>query len=339
MQKINPTISDRELPAFRKSLDQWLVDIINGRRKTSGLAQELSKAEEAVSDLTLGETELLVDIANCRGLVAGTENLGGFLVPVEQSDFAAALRPYAAVVAAGAQTIQAQGNKPIVKELTATTGQALSETDPVIEGVENFGQLTLSPHRLSCYLTYDKQLAAQSNVEGIVADSLPRSVGAGINRQALVGSGILGEAQGIFNTAGTQSVTISGAFTWANALAFVSKVSGQFADEPSMAFIGHPDVRAKLAAAARAAGFDFIWKDNETIAGKRALTSTDSPATGLVCGDWSKFVICMFNPNRLTVDPYELKKQAKIAVVATGYFDLGPIWPNVFAVNSGSVVA
>jgi hypothetical protein len=69
-----------------------------------------------------------------------------------------------------------------------------------------------------------------------------------------------------------------------------------------------------------------------------AVVSTDSPATGLVCGDWSKFLIAMFGPIKLTVDPYELKKSAKVAVVATGYFDLGPIWPNVFCINSGSVV-
>jgi HK97 family phage major capsid protein len=116
-------------------------------------------------------------------------------------------------------------------------------------------------------------------------------------------------------------------------------VCGQNADDSAIAFIGHPDVRAKLAAAQRASGTSsFIWDDDDTIAGKRAVVSTDCPATGLVCGDWSKFLITMFGPIRLTVDPYELKKQGKVAVVATGNFDLGPIWPNVFCINSGSVV-
>lgn len=340
-----PPVSTRQLPEFRKSLDQWVIDTAQGR-KSSGLAAELSRAQEAISD-SIGDDELYVDLSNCRapgmlnekGLNASTQNLGGFLVPTVQGEFADALRPYAAVVALGAQTITVAGNLTISRELTATTAQALAETDTVTEGTENFGQLTLTPHRLSCYLTYTKDLANQSDVEGIVATSLPRSVGAGINRQALIGAGVTGEATGIYNTTGTQSVTVSSAFSWANALAYVSKVCGQNADDSAIAFIGHPDVRAKLAAAQRATGTStFIWEDDDTICGKRAVVSTDSPATGLVCGDWSKFLIVMFGPIRLTVDPYELKKQGKVAVVATGNFDLGAIWPNVFCINSGSVV-
>ena len=131
-------------------------------------------------------------------------------------------------------------------------------------------------------------------------------------------------------------MTVSSAFSWANALSYISKVCGQDADDPSIAFIGHPDVRAKLAAAQRASGTStFIWQDDDKICGKRAVVTT---ATGLVCGDWSKFYVCMFGLLRLTIDPYELKKQEKVAIVATGYFDLGPIWPNVFCINSGSVV-
>jgi hypothetical protein len=43
-----PSISNRQLPEFNKSLDQWVCDTIAGR-KSSGLAQELSRAQEAIS--------------------------------------------------------------------------------------------------------------------------------------------------------------------------------------------------------------------------------------------------------------------------------------------------
>ena len=81
-----------------------LDEMLGGFPESHGLAQDMSKAQEAVSD-TISDHELYVDLANCRnlntrGLSAGTQNLGGYLVPTDSSEFAEALLVDARVIKA-----------------------------------------------------------------------------------------------------------------------------------------------------------------------------------------------------------------------------------------------
>src|SRR4030095_11671746 len=95
-----PPVNERQLPAFRESLGKWASDIMQ-RRKPSGLARDLSKAHEATSD-TLDDRSLYVDVATLRGLSAGTENLGGYLVGTETTEVVQAFFPVSAITQAGA---------------------------------------------------------------------------------------------------------------------------------------------------------------------------------------------------------------------------------------------
>src|SRR6266498_3236685 len=95
-----PAVNERQLPTYRESLGKWASDIMQ-RRKSSGLARDLSKAHEATSD-TLDDRSLYVDLANLRGLSAGTQNLGGYVVGVERSEIVQAFFPVSAITQAGA---------------------------------------------------------------------------------------------------------------------------------------------------------------------------------------------------------------------------------------------
>jgi hypothetical protein len=105
-----PPVSERQLPEFRTSLDKWVIDTIQGR-KSSGLAKELSAAHEAATSAPLDDRSIYVDLrSNLRGLSASVQNLGGYLIGTEISEIAYALRPFSALIAAGVQTDQRQGN-------------------------------------------------------------------------------------------------------------------------------------------------------------------------------------------------------------------------------------
>jgi hypothetical protein len=81
-----PPLNERQLPAFRESLSKWASDIMH-KRKPSGLAHDLSRAHEAAVSEPLDDRSIYVDLANLRGLSAGTQNLGGFLVaPADHSN-------------------------------------------------------------------------------------------------------------------------------------------------------------------------------------------------------------------------------------------------------------
>jgi HK97 family phage major capsid protein len=328
------------------SLGQWIKDIALGNRH-KGFARTLSKSLEVMTSgvMDLPENEMLLELGHCRGFKRGLattpQNTGGYLVPVEKDDLTDALRPYAAVVAAGARAITAQGNKGLPKEQTPPSAQFLNEGDTLSEASMTISQLTLVPRRAGVYLTFTKDLdLGDTDLGEKVAASLARSVGQLINNKVLNGTGIM-EPQGIFATAGVNTVVHSGASTYANVLDYPKKTLDQNANpNGALAWILHPDVVAKWATVQKFAGSSTgLWDTDNTVAGKPVFTTTDAPATGAVFGSWSDFLICFWGPTRLVIDPYEQKKQGKIAVTAHQYCDFGPLWPNLFTINSGSVVA
>jgi HK97 family phage major capsid protein len=340
-------LSSRELRDYGSSLHRSILDLA-ANKKVSGVAGDVSKAIAATSDRTLGPGEMFVQLDGLRttrelaerGLSAGTENLGGFLVGTQLSDVEAVLRPASVLVAAGARIIQLKSNMAVRREVTASTAQWLHETDTVTEQTEQFGQLTLQPHRCSAFLTLTRQMQHQVDPDAsdLLVASMRRSIAVSVDRVGLNGAGVGGEPVGIFQTAGVQTVTFSAAATWANALSFVSKVAGQNATDANIMFVSHPSVREKWANVQRASGTStFLWADNDTIAGKPALVTTNCPSTSICCGDFSNFLIGLWGPAVATVDPFTNKRSEKIEIVVTQLADVGAVWPNAFCINSGSV--
>src|SRR5438128_2819234 len=127
-----PPLSERQLPAFRESIGKWASDIMQ-RRKPSGLACDLSKYHEAISDELDGDRSLYVDLANLRGLSAGTQNLGGYVVATQVTECAQAFFPVSAVAQAGAVFETHQSNLAVPRQTTTETASWLAETDTVTE--------------------------------------------------------------------------------------------------------------------------------------------------------------------------------------------------------------
>src|SRR6266487_3092568 len=239
-----PPLTERQLPTFRESLGKWATDVINGR-KPSGLARDLSKAHEAVSD-TPGEHSLYVDLANLRGLSAGTQNLGGYTVGVETTEVVQAFFPVSAIAQAGAVFETHESNLAVPRQTTTETASWLAETDTVTESTVLLGQATATPKRASCLLTYTRQLSAQSDVGAFVQTNGLKALGAAVDKAALTGSGIVGEPLGILNMPGTSVVTFSASATWANMLTYVFNCETANVPTSDISFIAAPNVKQKL---------------------------------------------------------------------------------------------
>jgi HK97 family phage major capsid protein len=302
------------------------------------------------SDEGLGPNELLVQLGdlrtsrelNTRGLSADTQNLGGYLVGVDVSPLEEALRPASVLVNAGARVVQLQGNPALRREQSIPTAAFYHETDQITENTsETFGQLTLVPHRCSLFTITTRQLQFQTDPDAsdILVESMRKSIGTAIDRAGLQGGGVI-EPLGIINTPGINTVTHSGATTWANLCSYESKIATNGGDDGNISFVASPAVREKLRATAKLTnGSDTLWDSNEDRIGThRAFVTSNMTATGLVAADFTKFVIAFWGAARVTVDPYSSKKAEKIEIVLTQMADCGIIWPLVAYVNSGSVV-
>jgi len=275
------------------------------KRKPSGLAVDHSRAHEATSD-ALDNRSIYVDLANLRGLSAGTQNLGGYVVGVETTEVVQAFFPFSAITQAGATFEQHQSNLAVPRQTTLETASWLNEGDTVSESTVLLGQATATPKRASVLLTYTRQLNVQSDVGAFVQSNGLKAIAAAVDKAALTGSGIVGEPLGLLNMPGTSTVTFSASATWANALSFVFNCETANVATTDISFIAAPNVKQKWMNIQQFSGSsDAIWEsDGLTIAGRPARATTNITNGALIAGGFNQLRVILFGPARIILDPY-----------------------------------
>ncbi len=333
-----PPLNERQLPAFKESLSKWASDIKH-RRKPSGLACELSKAHELATSEPVDDRSIYIDLGNLRrGLSAGTQNLGGYLVGVETTEVVQAFFPVSAITQAGATFETHQGNLAVPRQVTTETASWLAETDTVTESTVLLGQATATPKRASVLLTYTRQLNVQSDVGAFVQSNGLKALGAAVDRACLTGSGIAGEPLGLVNMSGTSVVTFSASATWANALSFVFNCETANVATEDISFIAAPNVKQKWMNIQQfTSSSDAIWEsDGATIAGRPARTTTNIGNGQIVAGGFNQIRVILFGPATITLDPYSQKRSEKWECTLTQLADVIVPFPGAFTVSSGN---
>jgi hypothetical protein len=304
--------------------------------KPSGLASDFSKAHEAVSD-SIDDRSLYVDLANLRGLSAGVQNLGGYVVGVETQEVVQAFFPVSAITQAGATFETHQGNLAVPRQVTTETASWLAESDTVTESSVLLGQATASPHRASVLLTYTRQLNIQSDVGEFVQTNGLKALGAAVDRACLTGSGIFGEPLGLLNMPGTSVVTFSASATWANMLTYVFNCETANVPTSDISFIGAPNVKQKIMSTQKWSGSSTaLWDLDSTIAGRPARTTTNITNGALVAGGFNQVRVILFGPATIVLDPYPGKKSEKWECTLTQLADVIVPFQGAFTVSSGN---
>ena len=339
MPTLNPPVSNRQLRPYRDGLTEWGNAIAGGQKTPHNLATDHSKGHEMLLGVdSLSENQLYVDLANLRGLSTGTQNLGGYVVGVEEAEVVQAFFPVSAITQAGATFETHQSNLAIPRQATTETASWLAETDTVSESTILLGQATASPKRASVLLTYTRQLDKQSDVGAFVQSNGLKALGAAVDKACLTGSGIFGEPLGILNMAGTSVVTFSASATWANMLSYVFNCETANVPTADISFIGAPNVKQKLMNIQQFSGSsDALWEsDGATIAGRPARVTTNITNGVLVAGGFNQVRVVLFGPATVTVDPYSQKRNEKIEVTLTQLADVIVPFPGAFTVSSGN---
>lgn len=336
MQSALPPVSSRQLPEFRESLSKWASDLMH-RRKPSGLACDLSRAHAAATCEPVDDRSLYLDLANLRGLSAGTQNLGGYVVGTETTEVVQAFFPVSAITQAGATFETHQSNLAVPRQTTTETASWLAETDTVTESTVLLGQATATPKGASVLLTYTRQLNVQSDVGAFVQSNGLKALGAAVDRAALVGSGIAGEPLGLLNMLGTSPVTFSASATWANALSFVYNCETANVATGDISFIAAPNVKQKWMALQKFTGSSTgLWDTDSTIAGRPARVTTNMTAGTIVAGGFNQVRVILFGSATITLDPYSQKRSEKWECTLTQLADVIVPFPGAFCVSSGN---
>lgn len=143
-------------------------------------------------------------------LSSGTDAAGGYTVPLEITrDFIDKLRAKSVFMEAGARTMMLDGDTRIVR-LTGDPSAAWREENASIGDSDiTLDAVTLNPKSLSALVKVPYELLQDSvNVAEILTKALTEAMAAKLDYGCLFGSGTSPEIQGLFGTAGINTVSM-----------------------------------------------------------------------------------------------------------------------------------
>lgn len=253
-----------------------------------------------------------------RSLEKLTNTAGGYLVDTEYhaSSFIELLRNKMLVQQMGAKVMSGlQGDVAIPKQTGGATTYWVSEGRAPEHSQQTFGQVTLSPKSIAAFTDFTRKLVLQASpdIEGLVRDDLATVIALEIDRAAINGSGIGAEPQGILNTAGIGSVTITddNPISWGKIVDLESLIAAKNADIGTLGYLSNATLRGSLKQTEKIEGSaQFLWETNGAdkgfgyLNGYRVGTTNQMPADTLLFGNFGDLIIGQWGVLDVLVDPY-----------------------------------
>ena len=298
--------------ANNQTLDERSQEVVN-----AGIA-EMRKSGQSYSG------QIVLPVEERATVVAGTATNGQEAVAEDKLNILAPLRDALVLSAAGANFMTGLvGNVSIPTYSGSTVGWA-GEVDAAKDGAGNFGEVELSPKRLTAYVDISKQFLIQDSVS---AEALLRKdiVDALSNKlEATILGAVAGDATkpaGLFAgvTADTAAITFADILKMEQTLE-EKNVGG------NIKFIASPAAKAVLrttAVGGTKSDLRMLMEGNE-IDGISTLVTNGMTSKGLILGNFNDLVIGQWGGIDLTVDPYTQAANGKIRLVVNAYFDAKP---------------
>lgn len=298
--------------ANNQTLDERSQEVVN-----AGIA-EMRKSGQSYSG------QIILPVEERASVVAGTATNGQEAVAEDKLNILAPLRDALVLSAAGANFMTGLvGNVSIPTYSGSTVGWA-GEVDAAKDGAGTFGEVELSPKRLTAYVDISKQFLIQDSVS---AEALLRKdiVDALSNKlEATILGNVAGDATkpaGLFAnvTADTAAITFADILKMEQTLE-EKNVGG------NIKFVASPAAKAVLrttAVGGTKSDLRMLMENNE-IDGIPTLVTNGMTSKGLILGNFNDLVIGQWGGIDLTVDPYTQAANGKIRLVVNAYFDAKP---------------
>jgi len=319
-----------------------------------GLEREVSEQAARNAGVSLGGNDFFIP-AEYGTRAAHTElsvtdnDGGGYSVATEVGGLIEKLDAQLVSAGLGATRLTGlQGNVNLPKLTGGATASWVAEEGQVSQSAQTFGQLALSPKRLSVRTLYSDQLVNQSSlsVENVVRDDLIKREALALDLAAFDGTGSSNQPTGVTATTGIDaSVTFGGAPTYVDYVNMWSAIMADNAPQDSLAFVTSSASIAKGLTSTKdsgsgqfvineAPGGGFSTMGLPVVMLNQALTV----ANQVLFAAWSELVIASWGSRRVTVDPFTKADYGQIAVTTTAFHDIGLRHPESFAksVDSGA---
>ena len=314
----------------RYSLSKAMLALANGK-KPDGIEKEvsdfISDRCDREADGFFAAPEAFRPSGERADLLAGTiasAGTGGGVVGDDllAGSFIDALRPKLVASQAGITILNGlTGNVVIPKQTASATATWKSEVAAFDEGVPTYGQITLEPQHLGCYADVSKQLLAQGtpDVDTLLRNDLSSAIATGLDQAVFRGSGS-GEPQGIDGASSVETSAIGtpGSPSVAELFEFVSDVEDGNALDGSLAWVTTPTVAAYLKQTQLYSNTDstmWDWRNGNTILGYPAFSSTNADSNDIFFGNFSDYILGIFDGVDIVADIYTGAKTRLITYV------------------------
>ena len=254
------------------------------------------------------------------GIAATVKGSGKENVPEDKMRLEVAIRNASVLNKIGATWFgNAVGNIRIPKYDGSNVYWADSENAEAQDGKQKFSEVSLSPKRLTAYITISRQFLAQSpeDAEAILISDLAAAVAEKLDKTVFgTAAGTAAQPAGLFTDGAPHLVTgkTIDSITFNDVLELEEAVEEKNATD--FIFVADPKVKYALRGTQMASGLQFVW-DNGEIDGRKAVVSNSVAQGGLLCFDPKALAVATWdNGMFITVDPYTLagKNQIKVTV-------------------------
>lgn len=304
------------------------------RRGTGGLLIPLSRRDvlNASGTATLGGNTIQTDV------------LGGSFIDILMNE--------SVCFRLGAQRLGGLvGDTAIPSGVTGSTAYWVGENDQTTPSNPTFGQVGLTPHRLTASTIVSKRLLIQASlsIESFLRNHLAQTVAVALDYAALAGAGADGQPAGILNTNNVGSVTFGGAATFEKLIEFETSVATANALTGSLAYVISPATKSKfkLKPVIGSTFPTFLWQTpandrtrglEGTVSGFRAIATPQLDAAGhkVIFGNWNDLIIADWGALEVTADPYTLADKHQMKITVNLLADVAVRHPGSFAVSSDS---
>ena len=282
-----------------------------------------------------------------RTFVAGTASAGGNLIAtnVLADQFIDALRPYSAVMEAGAQMISGlTGNVSIPKRATSSTAEWIGadDSDALSESTGTFGTVAMSPKTIGVYSKFSRLMQLQSTpqIEDLIRQDFLELIGSGIDSAAIAGTGSSNQPTGILSASGTSVLALAtngAALSLDNLITLKKNVSSSNADDGSCCYLINSKVESALSQLKNSDGLYHLNPyelplGEQRFAGRRMLVSNNVPSnlskgsgsnlSAAIYGRFSDVLIGQWSGIEIETDIYSDFAKGSVGVRALATIDI-----------------
>lgn len=251
----------------------------------------------------------------------GNDIVGTNLMAIEP-----ALRAKNVLVQSGAKFMTGLSGNVQVPRLSPSNCGWQNEVGQAVDGAPTFDNVTLTPHRLTCYVDLSKQLLVQDSLS--VEEAIRQDIIAAITSK-LEATILSADARTVSNPGGLLAgKTPTAVATFADICKLEAAVESAGVLNP-VSYVVSPSVRANFRDMTKGKGMQLAYVDN-SLDGATVLSTGNMKDKHFIVADWTNLALAQFGSLDITVDSYSQAVNGCVRLVINSYWDCQAIRPEAF---------